>query len=160
MLRTTSVAASLYAMDAGLGRHLPHSLASLALRFALAVPFFRSGLTKWDGFLQLSDTPVLLFTEEFKLHIFGAQYDYPFPAAAAWGSSLAEIILPIFLVLGLGTRLVALALLLMTALIQLTIPDGWANFHLPWAAMALAIIAIGPGLFSLDHVLGRKSTNQ
>ena len=33
---------------------LPMSLAMLALRFALAVPFWKSGMTKWDGFLTLS----------------------------------------------------------------------------------------------------------
>jgi putative oxidoreductase len=40
-------------------------------------------------------------------------------------------------------------------MIQLTIPDGWANFHLPWAAMAIAIIVIGAGKFSLDALLKR-----
>lgn len=131
------------------------SLASLILRFALAVPFFKSGLTKWDGFLQLSDTPLLLFTEEFKLHLFGQTFDYPFPALMAWGSSIGEIVLPILLVLGLFTRLSAFGLLVMTAMIQLTIPDGWANFHLPWAAMAIAIIVIGAGKVSLDALLKR-----
>ena len=135
----------------------PASLASLALRFGLAVPFFKSGLTKWDGFLQISDTPELLFTEEFKLHFFGAVIDYPFPKLMAWGSSLGEIVFPVLLVFGLGTRLAAFALLLMTALIQLTIPDGWANFHLPWAAMAIAIIVIGPGKISLDFLLRRRA---
>jgi putative oxidoreductase len=133
------------AIDTGIGQVLPRSLASLVLRFALAVPFYKSGLTKWNGFLQLSDTPLLLFTEEFKLHILGSEYAYPFPIAAAWGSSLAEIILPILLVIGLGTRLAAIGILVMTVMIQLTIPDGWANFHLPWAAMALALITLGPG---------------
>ena len=28
------------------------SLVQLVLRFALAVPFWRSGILKWDGFLQ------------------------------------------------------------------------------------------------------------
>ena len=42
----------------------------------------------------------------------------------------------------------------MTAVIQLTYPDGWQNFHLPWAAMALAIMAFGPGAFSLDRMIG------
>ncbi len=131
----------------------PLSLVSLVLRFGLAVPFYKSGLTKWDGFLQISDTPFLLFEEEFKLHVLGRTFDYPFPVVMAWGSSLAEIILPVLLVAGLGTRFAATGLLLMTALIQLTIPDGWANFHLPWAAMALAIIVIGPGRISLDRIL-------
>ena len=40
----------------------------------------------------------------------------------------------------------------MTAVIQLTYPDGWANFHLYWAAMALAIMTFGPGAISLDRL--------
>jgi putative oxidoreductase len=134
---------------------VPVSLASFAARIALAVPFYKSGLTKWDGFLQLSDTPPLLFAEEFKLHLFGYAFDYPFPTLMAWGSSIGEIVLPILLVLGLFTRFAAVGLLLMTALIQLTIPDGWANFHLPWAALALAIIHIGPGKIAFDNFLRR-----
>jgi putative oxidoreductase len=132
-------------------------LAQLALRCALAVPFFRSGLTKWDGFLKLSDNAVYLFTEEFRLHVFGREIAYPMPGVMALLSSFAEIGLPVLLVLGLGTRLAALGLLGMTAIIQLTIPDGWANFHLPWAAMALAIATFGPGPIALDRFLGRKA---
>jgi putative oxidoreductase len=47
------------------------SLVQLVLRCALAVPFWRSGILKWDGFLQLNDTAVTLFTDEFKLHLPG-----------------------------------------------------------------------------------------
>ena len=61
---------------------------------------------------------------------------------------------PILLAFGLLTRYAALGLLAMTAVIQLTYPDGWQNFHLPWAAMALAIMAFGPGAISLDRLLG------
>ena len=53
-------------------------------------------------------------------------------------------LLPILLVLGLGTRFAALGILCMTAIIQLTVPDGWANFHLPWAAMALGATGCAP----------------
>jgi putative oxidoreductase len=73
----------------------------------------------------------------------------------AWLSGVAEIVLPVLLVLGLATRFAGLGLLAMTAIIQLTIPDGWANFHLPWAAMALAVMAYGPGRISLDHLIVR-----
>ncbi|MDI4665923.1 DoxX family protein [Xanthobacter autotrophicus] len=131
----------------------PASLTQLALRIALAVPFFRSGLTKWDGFLQLSDSAVYLFAEEFRLHLFGLEVAYPAPQLMAFLSGAGEIILPILLVLGLGTRFAALGLLVMTAIIQLTIPDGWANFHLPWAAMALGVMTYGPGRVSLDHLV-------
>lgn len=132
-------------------------LAQLALRFALAVPFFRSGLTKWESFGHLSDSAIYLFTEEFRLHLFGRQVPYPFPVFMAHASGCAEILLPMLLVLGLGTRLAALGLLAMTAIIQITVPDGWANFHLPWAAMALALIVWGAGPLSADRLLTSKA---
>jgi putative oxidoreductase len=125
------------------------------LRIALAVPFFRSGLTKWDGFLSLSPSAVYLFQEEFKLHVFGGIYDFPAPLIVAHVTALAEITFPALLFLGLGTRFAGLGLLIMTGVIQLVVPDGWANFHLPWAAMAIAIIALGPGFLSLDHLIDR-----
>ena len=131
----------------------PVSVTQLALRFAVAVPFFKSGLTKWDGPLQLSDSAVYLFTEEFKLHVFGLELAYPFPHVMAFLAGSAEIVLPVLLVLGLATRFAGLGILAMTAIIQLTIPDGWANFHLPWAAMALAIVTYGPGRIALDHLI-------
>jgi putative oxidoreductase len=135
----------------------PHSLPLLALRFAIAVPFFKSGLTKWDGFLQLSNGAIYLFTQEFKLHIFGAEIPYPFPLTMATLSGIGEIVLPVLLVLGLFTRFAALGILAMTAIIQLTVPDGWANFHLPWAAMALALVTFGPGKIALDQLIfGRR----
>ncbi|WP_245330373.1 DoxX family protein [Bradyrhizobium sp. AS23.2] len=122
------------------------------LRIALAVPFFKSGLTKWDGFLSLSPAASYLFEDEFKLHIFGHAYDFPFPAVFAYFDGLAEIVLPVLLILGLATRFSALALLVMTGVIQLVVPEGWANFHLPWAALAVALMALGPGKLSLDHL--------
>ncbi len=81
------------------------SLAQLMLRLALAVPFWKSGILKWSGFLQLSDTAIYLFTEEFKLHLPGGPYDLPAPAIMAFLSGSGEIIFPVLLVLGLGTRI-------------------------------------------------------
>ena len=130
-------------------------IAPLLLRVALAVPFFKSGLTKWDGFLSLSPAAVFLFEDEFKLHLFGAEVNFPAPEAVALLDAVAEIALPALLVIGLATRLSALALLVMTAVIQLVVPEGWANFHLPWAALAVALIALGPGPLSLDHLIDR-----
>src|SRR5260370_20687704 len=123
------------------------------LRIALALPFFRSGLTRWDGFLSLSPSAAYLFEEEFKLHIFGDLYDFPAPLVIGHLVGLAEITLPILLVLGVATRFVALGLLIMTGVIQLVVPDGWANFHLYWAALALAIMALGPRGPSLDPLI-------
>ena len=132
----------------------PAALPLLALRLALAVPFFKSGLTKWDGFFNLSAGARYLFTEEFRLHLFGAEIPYPAPELMAYLAGIGEIVLPILLVLGLGTRFAALGILAMTAIIQLTLPDGWANFHLPWAAMALALVVFGGGRLGLDRSIG------
>lgn len=129
------------------------SLVQFVARLALAVPFWKSGMLKWVGFLQLSDTAIYLFSEEFTLHLPGGPYPFPAPAVMAFLSGSAEIILPILLVLGLATRFAATGLLLMTVVVQLTVPDGWP-LHLTWAAMALAIMAWGPGRFSADHMLG------
>ncbi|MCY1300874.1 hypothetical protein D9M70_504600 [compost metagenome] len=123
------------------------------LRLALALPFLRSGLTRWDGFLSLSVATQYLFEEQFKLHVFGGVYDLPAPDTLAVVVASAEILLPVLLLAGLATRLAALGLLCMTAVIQLVFPDGWMNFHLYWAALALAILALGPGWFSIDHWL-------
>ncbi len=132
---------------------IPPSLALLLLRIALAVPFFRSGLTKWDGFLSLSPGARYLFANEFKLHLFGQAYSYPFPLLMAWAAAIGEIVLPLLLIAGLLTRYSALGLFLMTVVIQLTVPEGWANFHLPWAAMAIALVVYGGGRLSLDNIM-------
>jgi putative oxidoreductase len=130
------------------------SLVQLVLRIALAVPFWRSGILKWSGFLELNDTAVFLFSDEFKLHLPGGPYSFPAPAVMAFMSGSVEILAPIFLILGLGTRVAGLVLLGMTCVVELTVPDGWP-IHITWAAMALAIIEGGAGRLSLDHVLCR-----
>jgi putative oxidoreductase len=128
------------------------SLVQFVMRVALAVPFWRSGVLKWNGFLKLSDTAVTLFTDEFMLHLPGGPYHYPVPAVMAFLSGCGEITFPVLLVVGLATRFAALGLLLMTLIVELTIPTGWP-MHITWAAMALGIMAWGPGRFSIDFWL-------
>jgi putative oxidoreductase len=151
---TQPCACAAHAADAALARLSKTALmiAPLVVRVALALPFLKSGLTKWDGWFALSPMASYLFEQEFKLHIFGRLYDLPMPGLLAWADGVAEIALP--LLLGLATRLSALGLLVMTGVIQLVVPDGWANFHLPWATLAIALIAIGPGRVALDHGVG------
>ena len=120
------------------------ALVQLVMRVALAVPFWKSGILKWTGFLKLSDTAVTLFTDEFMLHLPGGPYHYPMPAVMAFLSGCGEITFPVLLVLGFATRFAALGLLFMTLIVELTVPDGWP-IHITWAAMALGIMAWGPG---------------
>src|SRR5271163_4254847 len=128
------------------------SLTQLVLRLALAVPFWKSGILKWDGFLRLNDTAITLFTDEFKLHLPGGPYNFPAPAVMAFLSGCGEVGFPVLLVLGLGTRFAATGLLFMTLIVELTVPDGWP-VHITWAAMALAIMAWGPGRLSMDEFI-------
>jgi putative oxidoreductase len=104
----------------------------------------------------LNETAIDLFTDEFKLHLPGGPYDFPAPAFMAFLSGCGEVIFPVLLVLGFGTRFAALGLLFMTCIVELTVPDGWP-IHITWAAMALGIMAWGPGRLSIDHALCRLS---
>jgi putative oxidoreductase len=141
-------------LTSGLFGLWPLSLTLLVLRLTLALPFWKSGLTKWDGWFTLSFGAMALFTDEYKLHWFGAEYPFPYPEWMALASAVGEVTLPVLLVLGLFTRYAAFGILVMTAIIQLTYPDGWQNFHLPWAAMAMAIFTFGGGKIALDWLLG------
>src|ERR1700743_890344 len=129
------------------------SLTQLVLRLALAVPFWKSGILKWDGFLRLNDTAITLFTAEFKLHLPGGPYDFPAPAVMAFLSGCGEVGFSVLLVLGLGTRFAATGLLFMTLIVELTVPDGWP-IHITWGGMGLAIMAWGPGRLSVDQLIG------
>jgi len=131
-------------------------LVQLLLRLAIAVPFLKSGLLKWQGFLQLNETAVYLFTDEFQLHLPGGPYPFPAPALVAFLAACGEVLLPALLILGLASRLAALGIVLMTIVIQLTVPEGWP-VHLTWAAIALAIAAWGPGRVAIDYQLGDRN---
>jgi putative oxidoreductase len=132
----------------------PRSLTLLALRGTLAMPFWASGLTKWDGWFTLSFGARALFADEYRIHWFGAKYPFPFPDLMTLAAAVAEVILPALLVFGLFTRYAAAGLLAMTAIIELTYPDAWRDYHLPWAAMALALMTFGGGRIALDWLLG------
>ena len=123
----------------------PYGLLALLARLSIAGVFWRSGQTKVSGF-GLSDTAVDLFREEYRLPLVD-------PGLAATAATIAEHLFPVLLVLGLATRLSALALLAMTLVIEILVyPDAWPT-HGTWAACLLLILARGPGRLSLDHGL-------
>ena len=59
------------------------------------------------------------------------------------------------ILLGLATRFSSLALLGMTLTIQLFVYPGAYPTHGTWAAVLLLLIARGPGVLSVDHLLAR-----
>ena len=114
---------------------------------AIAAIFYRSGRTKVEGFLSVTDSAVELFRTEFKLPLIA-------PEIAAHLATYAEHVFPLLLVLGLCTRLSALALLVMTLTIQIFVyPDAWPT-HLSWAALLLYLAGRGGGKLALDRLLG------
>ena len=129
-----------------LTRIVPHDLLALATRVGIAAIFFLSGRTKVEGFLTLTPSAYELFRTEYKLPLLP-------PELAAHLAAYAEHLFPVLLVLGLCTRLSALALLGMTLVIQLFVyPDAWPT-HLSWAALLLYLVGRGGGAFALDRVL-------
>lgn len=125
---------------------LPLSLLLLVQRSALATIFLMSGRTKVDGWFTITDTTYELFRYEYS----GVPLPSDFAAVAA---TVSEHLFPVLLLLGLMTRFSALALLGMTATIQIFVyPDAWPT-HLSWAALALPLISAGGGTLSLDHLL-------
>lgn len=130
---------------------IPPALVQLALRGGLAGIFWSSARTKVDGLLTLSDNTYYLFEQDYRLPLLDPEF-------AAHLATYAEHLLPVMLVLGIGTRFAALGLFVMTLVIQLFVyPDAFASTHLGWFALALAIMAYGPGTISLDSALARKS---
>jgi len=121
-------------------------LGSLVLaieRFWMARIFFKSGLTKIDDWANT----VYLFTNEYNVPILP-------PTLAAGGATVVELAAPVFLVLGLATRLATLPMLAMTAVIQFTYeshPD-----HAVWAMLLATLLCFGPGKLSLDQLIARR----
>lgn len=128
-------------------QRIPDSIVLLAARIFPAAVFWQSGRTKVDGW-QVSESAIFLFTDEYALPLVN-------PVLAAHLAAVAEHLFPILLVIGLATRVSALALLGMTAVIQIFVyPGAWPT-HGVWAACFLLLAARGGGWFSLDHILAR-----
>lgn len=128
------------------------ALLLLFVRIALAGPFFLSGRTKIaEGtWFTISDSTYGLFESEYA----GVPLPTQFAAIAA---TTAEHLLPLMLMLGLGTRVAALGLLIMTMVIQIFVyPDAWWSVHMSWVALALTILLLGPGRLSFDAQIVRK----
>lgn len=143
---------------------IPEDLIALLGRFSIAAVFWKSGQTKVEGFAvdlvegsvqlgwpRLSDSAVALFQHEYRLPLLS-------PELGAVLAAFGEHLLPVLLLLGLGTRYVALGLLVMTAVIQFLVYPGAYATHGVWAAVLLYLMARGPGRLSLDHLIVRQRT--
>lgn len=146
----------------GLLERIPHTFVALLARFSIAAVFWTSGQTKIQGLAinfvtgdfqlgwpRLSDSAVDLFRDEYKLPVIP-------PELAAPLAATAEHLFPLLILIGLGTRFSALALLFMTLVIQIFVYPGAYATHATWAAVLLYLIARGPGKLSADHWLAGR----
>lgn len=125
------------------------TLLATPARIFIAVTFFLSGRTKVDGFLTLKPSTYYLFQYEYNVPIIPTNI-------AAHMAAYSEHLFPVLLVLGLASRLSALALLGMTIVIQVFVyPGGW-GVHLGWATALAFIVFRGPGALSLDRVVRNR----
>ena len=129
------------------------SLMSLFLRLYIGWQFFNSGLVKisdWDATLAL-------FREEYMTPVLP-------PALAAYLGAAGELTLPVLLFVGLLSRPAALGLFFVNVMavisyqqiFKVECPAG-LNDHIFWGVGLLALVAFGPGRFSLDSLLGKLS---
>ncbi len=128
---------------------IPTELIVLIARIAIGTVFLRSGLLKLEGWSD--GTTLALFTDEYSLPLLPTQL-------AAVRATAAELALPPLLFAGLFTRFAALALLLMTLVIQLFVYPNAFDTHGVWAVSLLVLMKYGAGRLSLDHlIVGRAA---
>ena len=130
----------------------------LGLRLLLAYEFWESGLEKWHGenwFADIQD-----------------QFPFPFnivPPEVSWQiATWSELIGPVLLVLGLGTRFATVSLVILTIVAWISVhagngynvvDNGW-KLPLIYLIMFVPLLLSGPGKLSLDHWIARRSTRQ
>lgn len=146
----------------GCFERIPHSAVALLARFSIAAVFWNSGQTKVEGLAinivngefvlgwpRLSESAVALFQYEFQLPLIAPEW-------AALMAAVAEHVFPVLILIGLATRFSALALLGMTAVIQVLVYPGAYATHGTWAAVLLLLLMRGPGWLSIDHWLAAR----
>jgi putative oxidoreductase len=119
---------------------------SLLFRIWIAAIFWQAGLTKiasWDA----------------TLYLFNYEYSVPLlpPELAAYLGTGVELLMPALLALGLATRFSALVLFLFNIAAVISYPtlnEIGLKDHQYWGLMLLVPLCYGPGLLSLDALIG------
>jgi putative oxidoreductase len=123
---------------------VPLSVHQLLFRLGVASVFLKAGLVKVASW----ESTVALFRDEYRVPVLR-------PDTAATLAATVELLCPVMLIVGLGTRLATLPLLGLIATIQLFVyPDAWSD-HLVWGSILLFLLTRGAGAIALDHVMAR-----
>jgi len=143
---------------------IPYAVVAFALRLLMARMFFIDGQTRIEGpRVPLDIYGHQVFSFIAPLHVkaetftaFLTQYaPLPVPPIlSAYLVSYAEFILPIMLIIGLGTRIAALGLLIMTAVISIYIlPEAFWTTQIFWIAVLTVLLTQGAGAISFDRAI-------
>ena len=123
----------------------PLSIIQLAGRIGVGATFFKAGLLKYQSW----EFTIKLFQEEYRVPLLD-------PAIAARIAMVQELTIPILLFLGLATRVATIPLLGIIAVIQTFVYPNAYNEHLVWGAILVLLLTRGPGVFSVDYLIGRS----
>jgi putative oxidoreductase len=148
-MTTAAAVAPVHAFGRLARRLIPESLIALVIRLGVAAVFFQSGRSKVDGILHITDGTYALFRDEYRLPLLP-------PELAAYMGTTVELMAPILLVLGLGARFGAAALLAMTLTIQfLVYPENWPE-HLMWGSILAYVLSRSAGRLSIDRLIALR----
>lgn len=127
------------------------SLLLLGIRLWMANIFFMSGWNKLTDYLDGNGDSVLyLFEEIHPVPLLPAELAAPMGTAG-------EVVLGAMLAIGLMGRFAALGLLVMTIVIQLSLPQ--LNTHMLWGLLLAVIVVRGSGGLSVDALLKRTCSS-
>lgn len=124
------------------------SVFALLLRLYVARVFFTSGMIKlgnWTGTLGL-------FQNEYHVPLLP-------PVLAAYLGTAAEVGLPVFIALGLGTRAAAFALFVFNIVAATSYPGlspAGLKDHILWGTILLVTLFYGPGKIAVDAWIKRR----
>jgi putative oxidoreductase len=122
----------------------------LYLRLYVAWVFLKSGMHKIGDW----ETTLVLFEYEYAVPVL------PFELAA-YLATFGELVFPIFLIAGFGTRFFAIALTFVNIIALVSYYATLAKgaglvWHYMWAAMLFTNVIYGGGFFSVDHWIKSK----
>ncbi len=134
---------------------IPESFILLLGRVAVFFVFWRSVQTKIDGVTIAGQNFAFWNVTESTFMLFEYEYELPMPTVMAYLGSFGEFFLSIGLLLGFFTRISAIGLIVMTAVIQFVYPEAW-TLHILWVGILFYLLKNGAGDLSLDHLMKQK----
>ena len=125
----------------------------LFIRVYVAWVFLKSGMHKIGDW----ETTLVLFEYEYQVPLLNFEL-------AAYLATFGELVFPVFLIAGLGTRLIAIALTLVNIIAVVSYYATLAKgaglvWHYLWGSMLLTNVIYGGGFFSIDQWLKAKFGN-